>query len=67
MTAKSDGEPETLALTSLLPEKFTKQQRISHLKKQIDELIAQKKCYDKMIKQREVMIKKLGSFNGVFL
>lgn len=59
MTAKSDGEPETLALTSLLPEKFTKQQRIFHLKRQIVELKAQQKCYDKMIKQRKVMIKKL--------
>lgn len=59
MTAKSDGEPETLALTSILPEKFTSHQRILHLKKQIAELKAQKKCYDKMIKQRQDMIKKL--------
>jgi len=60
LTVKSDGEPETLALTSILPEKFTSHQRILHLKKQIAELKAQKKCYDKMIKQRKVMIKKLG-------
>ncbi len=61
MNQKSDGEPETLALTSLLPAKYTSYVRIKHLREQVKELRAQKRCYDRMIKQRLDMIEQLRS------
>ena len=47
------------AMTSVFPVDGTKSQKIKYLQRQIKELKQQKICYNKMIKQREKVIRKL--------
>ena len=46
-------------MTSVFPVDGTKSQKIKYLQRQIKELKQQKICYNKMIKQREKVIRKL--------
>lgn len=50
---------ESPALTRIYPVHGTTKQKINLLKEQISELKQQKKCYDKMILDREKEIKRI--------
>lgn len=52
------------AMTSVFPINATKIKQIKFLKRQIAELEAQKKCYDKMIRDRKKAIKKIKNDNS---
>lgn len=47
------------AMTSVFPVNGSLKQKIEFLKKQVMELEMQKKCYDKMIRERKKTIKQL--------